>query len=80
MYRSLSVTCDHRCVVQKVVKSAADMAGYLDVGRAARKTAATAMNATSSRSHGVLTVVVERRTVVDDQESIRVGACCICAC
>lgn len=45
--------------MQMVVKSVADMNGYLKVGKSHRQTGATNMNADSSRSHSIFTVIVE---------------------
>lgn len=42
-------------------------------GNESRAVAATLMNATSSRSHSIFQVVLERMTVIDGRECIRVG-------
>lgn len=42
------------------VKSQDEMAGYLDIGSNARRTASTLMNLTSSRSHGIFTITIEQ--------------------
>jgi Kinesin motor domain len=63
--------------VQMVVRSAGDMAGYLELGKRARHTATTAMNADSSRSHAIFTVIVEHTQAPaagGADASIRVGA------
>lgn len=60
--------------VQMVVKSAADMHGFLKLGKAQRHTGATAMNADSSRSHSIFTIIVEcKETSAGGDASIRVG-------
>ena len=57
-----------------VVKSAADMNGFLTLGKAQRHTGATAMNADSSRSHSIFTIIVEcKETAANGDASIRVG-------
>ena len=52
------------------VKSATEMANFLDLGSNARKTAMTRMNENSSRSHGIFTVTIEQypidQTAVDE--------------
>lgn len=42
-------------------------------GNESRAVAATLMNATSSRSHSIFQVILERMTVIDGRECIRVG-------
>jgi kinesin family member 3A len=60
--------------MQMVVKNVSDMNGYLQLGKQARHTGATAMNATSSRSHSIFTIIVECKTTgADDKASIHVG-------
>jgi hypothetical protein len=49
-------------------ESAADIEGYLALGGRHRATAATNMNATSSRSHAVFTLVVTQTTLDDGGE------------
>ena len=49
------------------------MRAHLQQGKRERHTGATAMNADSSRSHSIFTIVVECRQTLDGRESVHVG-------
>ena len=57
-----------------VVENEADLNKLLDQGQASRTVAATAMNAESSRSHSIFTVIIEASSVGEDgREMFRAG-------
>lgn len=69
------------CIIQGLeevlVRSKSDVYSILEKGSAKRQTAATLMNAHSSRSHTVFTVTVHiKENTVDGEELLKVSAAC----
>eukprot|EP01147_Barroeca_monosierra_P001040 gene1040-4276_t len=61
-------------LTQKIVKSAQDMDTLMTQGNANRKVGSTNMNARSSRSHAVFSILIERSEVGEDnEEHVRMG-------
>lgn len=59
------------------MRSKSDVYSILEKGSAKRQTAATLMNAHSSRSHTVFTVTVHiKENTVDGEELLKVSAAC----
>jgi len=68
-------------VVSKTVSTADDCMGLLEEGAISRTTAATNMNATSSRSHAIFTVFVKhhRLAPVSHNNQLSTEAIIICS-
>ncbi|XP_076850877.1 kinesin family member 4 [Brachyhypopomus gauderio] len=57
-------------LTEKNVSSAVEMVGCLELGNCARTVGSTAMNAASSRSHAIFTVVLEQRRGADKNDTV----------
>uniref|UniRef100_A0A4W4H0Q3 Kinesin motor domain-containing protein n=1 Tax=Electrophorus electricus TaxID=8005 RepID=A0A4W4H0Q3_ELEEL len=57
-------------LMEKDVSNAMEMVGCLELGNCARTVASTAMNAASSRSHAIFTVILEQRRGADNDTVI----------
>ncbi|CAK8686594.1 unnamed protein product [Clavelina lepadiformis] len=55
-------------LTEALVASAVDTLDYMERGNAHRSTGSTAMNATSSRSHAIFTIILESRSINDPDE------------
>lgn len=58
---------------QGVVKSIPEIEKAMTIGTANRKTATTAMNADSSRSHSIFTIYIETAEMVEGEQRIKAG-------
>ena len=56
-----------------IVKSVPEMERAMNFGTVNRKTASTAMNATSSRSHSIFTIYVETAEKKEGEQVIKAG-------
>ncbi|KAJ8276766.1 hypothetical protein COCON_G00085180 [Conger conger] len=56
--------------MEKVVQSAQEMVGCLEMGNGSRTVGSTAMNAASSRSHAIFTITLEQRASPDRADSM----------
>uniref|UniRef100_A0AAY5F3C9 Kinesin motor domain-containing protein n=1 Tax=Electrophorus electricus TaxID=8005 RepID=A0AAY5F3C9_ELEEL len=57
-------------LMEKDVSNAMEMVGCLELGNCARTVASTAMNAASSRSHAIFTVILEQRRGADKSDTV----------
>ncbi|KAM4619969.1 kinesin family member 4 [Polymixia lowei] len=57
-------------LTERVVLSAHEMVGCLEIGNSARTVGSTAMNAASSRSHAIFTITLEQRRGTDKSDSV----------
>ncbi|XP_061104579.1 kinesin family member 4 [Conger conger] len=57
-------------LMEKVVQSAQEMVGCLEMGNGSRTVGSTAMNAASSRSHAIFTITLEQRASPDRADSM----------
>ena len=60
-------------LTQAIVKSIPEIEKAMNYGTGNRKTASTAMNADSSRSHSIFTIYIETAEQVNDEQRIKVG-------
>ena len=60
-------------LTQTMVQSIPEIEKAMNYGTANRKTASTAMNAESSRSHSIFTIYIETAEQIDDEQRIKVG-------
>ena len=60
-------------LTQAMVKSIPEIEKAMNFGTENRKTASTAMNATSSRSHSIFTIYIETAEQINDEQRIKVG-------